>query len=50
MARYNLTFFKEILEVLHKAVNVVSFQIRHGANLLAMERITGCDLNLRYFF
>uniref|UniRef100_A0A158Q9G4 DH domain-containing protein n=1 Tax=Enterobius vermicularis TaxID=51028 RepID=A0A158Q9G4_ENTVE len=37
----------EILEVLHKAVNVVSFQIRHGANLLAMERITGCDLNLR---
>ncbi|VDK41859.1 unnamed protein product [Anisakis simplex] len=37
----------EVLQILEKAVNVVSRQIRHGSDLLAMEHITGCDLNLR---
>uniref|UniRef100_A0A158R4V6 DH domain-containing protein n=1 Tax=Syphacia muris TaxID=451379 RepID=A0A158R4V6_9BILA len=37
----------EVLDILQKGVGVVGCQIRHGADLLAMERITGCDLNLR---
>uniref|UniRef100_A0A915B5G1 Puratrophin-1 n=1 Tax=Parascaris univalens TaxID=6257 RepID=A0A915B5G1_PARUN len=37
----------EVVEILERAVNAVSRQIRHGSDLLAMEHITGCDLNLR---
>ncbi|KHN77852.1 Puratrophin-1 [Toxocara canis] len=37
----------EVVLVLERAVSTVSRQIRHGSDLLAMEHITGCDLNLR---
>lgn len=38
---------QEALELLEKVAAVVGQQIRRGADLLAMERITGCDLNLK---
>ncbi|VDK76894.1 unnamed protein product [Onchocerca ochengi] len=37
----------EVLEVLEKVAMIVGQQIRRGSDLLAMERITNCDLNLK---
>ncbi|VDK27435.1 unnamed protein product [Gongylonema pulchrum] len=37
----------DVLEMLGKVAAIVGHQVRRGADLLAMERITGCDLNLR---
>ncbi|VDK89067.1 unnamed protein product [Litomosoides sigmodontis] len=37
----------EVLEVLEKVAVVVGRQIRRGNDLLAMERISSCDLNLK---
>ncbi|CAG9540044.1 unnamed protein product [Cercopithifilaria johnstoni] len=37
----------EVLEVLEKVAMVVGQQIRRGNDLLAMERIISCDLNLK---
>lgn len=39
--------FQEVLEVLEKVAMVVGQQIRRGNDLLAMERISSCDLNLK---
>ncbi|VDN01498.1 unnamed protein product [Thelazia callipaeda] len=37
----------EVLDVLDKVAMIVGQQIRRGTDLLAMERISGCDLNLK---
>uniref|UniRef100_A0A915Q527 DH domain-containing protein n=1 Tax=Setaria digitata TaxID=48799 RepID=A0A915Q527_9BILA len=37
----------EVLEVLEKVALIVGQQIRRGTDLLAMERISSCDLNLK---
>lgn len=38
---------QETSEVIKKAEELVSFQLRHGNDLLAMDMIKGCDLNLK---
>ncbi|VIO97084.1 RhoGEF domain containing protein [Brugia malayi] len=37
----------EVVEVLEKVAMIVGQQIRRGTDLLAMERISSCDLNLK---
>ncbi|XP_056315318.1 quattro isoform X2 [Danio aesculapii] len=32
---------------IHTALNIIQFQLRHGNNLLAMDDIHGCDVNLK---
>ncbi|XP_068077749.1 quattro isoform X1 [Danio rerio] len=32
---------------IHTALNIIQFQLRHGNNLLAMDDIYGCDVNLK---
>ncbi len=38
---------QEAAEALRKAEEMVSFQLRHGNDLLAMDLIAGCDINLK---
>ncbi|XP_010764927.1 puratrophin-1-like [Notothenia coriiceps] len=35
------------LSALHDATNMVKFQLRHGNDLLAMDAIRDCDVNLK---